>query len=93
MNQQQIEFALRAMNQLTRVLNTCNHSSTTTAETLGRKQLGDHTIVVRIIAEIEEGFAAPLASHASRLGAEPRYPIKTRHHNKHRSNRWHKPPF
>lgn len=93
MNQQQSEFIDRAMQQLRQVIQTCSDNGNSASLMLGRKRVGKHRVVVTIIAEVDQGFAAPLNSHASRLGAEPDYSIKTKHHNKHRSSRWHKPIF
>jgi len=98
MNQQQSEFAARAMQQLRQVIEQCVENSATATAILGRRRIGKHIVVVRIIAELDEGFSAPLASHASRLGPssiiKPDYSKKTEHHNKsNQTNRWHKPIF
>ena len=98
MNQQQSEFAERAMQQLRKVIDQCVENSATATAILGRRQVGRHIVVVRIIAEPDEGFSAPLASHASRPGlsstVKPDYSKKTEHHNKNNQiNRWHKPIF
>jgi len=81
------------MQQLTEVIDQCCQRSTTASATLGRKRVGRHIVIVRVIAEFDNGFSAPLGSHASKLGAEPDYSIKTEHHNKSRTSRWHKPFF
>ncbi len=98
MNQQQSEFAERAMQQLRQVVEQCSENAATATAILGRRRVGRHIVVVRIIAELDEGFSAPLASHASRLGPssaiKPDYSTKTEHHNKsNQTNRWHKPIF
>ncbi len=93
MNQQQSEFITRAMQQLSQVIDECCKNSSIASATLGRKRVGKHTVVVRLIAEVDKGFSAPLGSHASRLGAEPDYSKQTEHHNVHRGSRWHKPIF
>ena len=98
MNQQQLKFTQRAMQQLRQVIQQCVEHSATATAILGRRQVGRHIVVVRIIAEPDEGFAAPLASHAARPGlsstVKPDYSKKTEHHNKsNQTNRWHKPVF
>lgn len=98
MNQQQTEFAAHAMQQLKKVVNQCAENSATATVILGRRQIGRHIVVVRIIAELDEGFSAPLSSHASRLGrssmVEPDYSKKTQHNTRNnQTNRWHKPIF
>ena len=97
-NQKQSKFIERAMQQLTQVMNQCAENSATATAILGRRQVGRHIVVVRIIAEQDERFAAPLNSHASRAASsstiEPDYSQHTVHHNKsNRLNRWHKPIF
>ena len=93
MNQQQTEFIQRAIAELRQVIATSAENGGSASAKLGRKQLGKHVIVVSIIAEVDNGFAAPLSSHASTLGDAPVYPTNTRHHHKHRAARWHKPIF
>ena len=93
MNKQQSEFINRAMLKLSRAVNNCCDNGASASIKLGRKQLGKHIVVVHIVAEVDQGFKAPLSSHASRLGGKPDYSAKTRHHNKHRTSRWHKPIF
>lgn len=104
MNQQQAEFIQGAIQQLKTVVEQCAENSATATAILGRRQVGRHIVVVKIIAELDEGFSAPLASHASRIGhnpkvgkssqIEPDYSKKTEHHNKNnQTNRWHKPIF
>ncbi len=66
MNQQQSDFILRAMQQLTQVVDQCAENSATASAILGRRTVGRHIVVVRIVAELDEGFSAPLNSHASR---------------------------
>jgi len=86
MNQQQAQFIQRAMQQLKTVVEQCAENSATATAILGRRQVGRHIVVVKIVAELDEGFSAPLASHASRIGKssqiEPDYSKKTEHHNK-----------
>ena len=98
MNQQQSEFAERAMQQLRQVIEQCVENSATAGAILGRRRVGRHIVVVRIIAELDEGFSAPLASHASRPGSgstvKPDYSMKTEHRTRNnQTNRWHKPIF
>ena len=76
----------------------CAENSATASDILGRRAVGRHIVVVRIIAELDEGFAAPLNSHTSGTGnsstIKPDYSQHTVHHNKsNRLNRWHKPIF
>lgn len=96
MNQQQSVFIQRAMQQLKQVIDSCckNLDQTSTASAiLGRKRIGQHIVVVKVIAEVDRGFSAPLGSHASKLGASPDYSKQTEHHNTQRGSRWHKPVF
>ena len=93
MNKQQSEFINGAMLKLSEAVERCSENGSSASVKLGHKQLGKHIVVVHIVAEIDEGFKAPLSSHASRLGGEPDYSAKTRHHNNHRASRWHKPIF
>lgn len=65
-NQQQADFIVRAMQQLTQVIEQCAENSATASAILGRRTVGRHIVVVRIVAELDEGFSAPLNSHASR---------------------------
>jgi len=65
MNQQQHKFVDKALQQLRQVVDQCGENSATATSILGRRRVGRHIVVVRIIAELDEGFAAPLNSHAS----------------------------
>ncbi len=65
LNQQQSEFIERALQHLTRVMEQCAENSATASAILGRRKVGRYIVVVRIIAEEDEGFSAPLLSHAS----------------------------
>ena len=98
MNQQQSQFVDQAMQQLKQVVDQCAENSATATAILGRRRVGRHVVIVRIIAELDEGFSAPLSSHASRIGSsskvEPDYSKQTEHpHKSNRVNRWHKPIF
>lgn len=101
MNQKQKVFIERAIRQLKEVTDACGTDAATTAVTLGRKRVSKYVVVVRIVAELDRGFSAPLGSHASKPNAQPGtqpdtqpdYSKKTEHHNTRRTSRWHKPIF
>ena len=93
MNQKQKVFIERAIRQLKEVTDACSTNAATTEVTLGRKRVSKYVVVVRIVAELDRGFSAPLGSHASRSDTQADYSKKTEHHNTRRTSRWHKPIF
>lgn len=93
MNQKQQVFIRRAIRQLKEVTDACGTGAATTVVTLGRKRVGKYVVVVRIVAEPDRGFSAPLGSHASKSVTQADYSKKTEHHNTRRTSRWHKPIF
>ena len=82
MNQRQAQFIADAMRKLTQAIEACADSEQ--AEfTLGRKQIGKHTVKVTLVAERDAGFSAPLQSHASSgYGDRGTAPVHTEHRNR-----------
>jgi len=69
-SEQQRIFVHKAIKALRRVLKSCAQKDTTVSEELGRKHVGNHVVVVTLIAEIERGFSAPIGSHGSSVSKQ-----------------------
>jgi hypothetical protein len=65
MNPKQQQFILRFCRQLASVIQACEHNESAEIE-LGRRHVGKHQVKVRLLAEREKGFAAPIGTHGSR---------------------------
>ncbi len=68
MNPKQQQFILRFCQQLASVIQACEHNESAEIE-IGRRHVGKHQVKVKLLAEREKGFAAPIGSHGSRSGA------------------------
>lgn len=71
MNHKQQQFILKFCNQLASVIQACEHNESAEIE-IGRRHVGKHQVRVKLLAEREKGFAAPIGTHGNRAGADQR---------------------
>lgn len=62
MNPKQQQFILKFCTQLASVIQACEHNESAEIE-IGRRHIGKHQVKVKLRAEREKGFAAPIGSH------------------------------
>jgi len=98
----QEKFIDKMLLSINRVIKACAEQGGKAALILGRKQVGEHTIRVSVVAEREERFKAPLQSYSEQsLSDEALDPSitgerssdQTIHRNHRRTSRWQKPVF
>ena len=65
MNPKQQQFILKFCSQLASVIQACEHNESAEIE-IGRRHVGKHQVKVKLMAEREKGFAAPIGTHGNR---------------------------
>lgn len=69
MNHKQQQFILKFCNQLASVIQACEHNESAEIE-IGRRHVGKHQVRVKLLAERERGFAAPIGTHGNRTATD-----------------------
>jgi len=62
MNPKQQQFILKFCSQLASVIEACKQHDSAEIE-VGRRQVDNYQVVVKLLAEREKSFAAPIGSH------------------------------
>lgn len=66
LSESQEKFVEKMLVSLKRVVQACAEQGGKAALLLGRKQVGDHTIKVSVVAEREKSFKAPLQNYSEK---------------------------